>query len=535
MKCKDATRSFGSVGSLLTVLLMLLISAGAAYACPEHGSKVVYRTRSASPYTGTTLITYGGRAVSGRCSESSYNSYIPSIVKYLAMRGNYGNTPTYVALRSVNYDYPMSRTRYVTVRNNDLDYAPRYVAVRHQPAYVDSGMSYVVVRNAPRIKYVAVRDYSMDNVDYGYAPTRYVAEPRSPVYDTGMRYVAVSNINSGYYNSPARYVAVRNTGCGCAMSNFEDAETLSPRHVVVKADYLAGTQEVVYPDTSYNDTAYLAEPGTSNVAYNVGYFHNNGARVAPVSYVDTGRTNFVPTQFDSEIEDQAILDNSDAAYVANNDIEDACLSPVVLRSSPMRTKAVSYVPVNEAKEMVSYVPEPDTEDINTVPVSYVPVKYKHKHAAAISYVPAGNVTYAPPSNLQGSAISYVPAESVDYVDTAGTAACECPASENGLITNTENIANTSTEIVEASNLDTTVVLSGGLTFAGANGYRDGFKDGRHAAKHGEEDLPENWGDFRKATKGYNETFGDKDAYKDVYRDSYVKGFHAGFDSFDDSD
>jgi hypothetical protein len=530
MKCKDATRSFGSVGSLLTVLLMLLVSAGAAYACPEHGSKVAYRTRSASPYMGTTLITYGSPAVSGRCSESSYNSYIPSRAKYVAMRANYGNTPTYI-----NYGYPMSRTRYVTM-NNDFDYAPRYVAVRHQPAYVDSGMSYVVMRNAPRIKYVAVRDYDMDNADYGYTPTRYVVEHRNPVYDTGTRYVAVSNINSGYYDNPARYVAVRNTGCGCAMSNLEDVdETISPRHVVVKADDLAGTQEVVYPDTSYNDTAYLAEPGTSNVAYNVGYFHNNGERIAPVSYVDTGRTNFVPTQYDSEIEDQAILDNSDAAYVANDDIEDACLSPVVLRSSPMRTKAVSYVPLNEANEMVSYVPETDTEDINTVPVSYVPVKHKHKHAAAISYVPAANVTYVPASNLQGSAISYVPADSVDYVDTAGTAACECPASENSLVTNTNDIADTSTEIVEASNLDTTVVLSGGLTFAGANGYREGFEDGRKAAKHGNAYLPEITGDFLKATKGYKDTFGDKEAYRDAFRDSYLKGYRAGFDSYIDSD
>ena len=46
---------------------------------------------------------------------------------------------------------------------------------------------------------------------------------------------------------------------------------------------LAGTQEVVYPDTSYNDTAYVAEPSTSNVGYNVGYFHNNGVKIVPVS------------------------------------------------------------------------------------------------------------------------------------------------------------------------------------------------------------------------------------------------------------
>jgi len=428
-------------------------------------------------------------------------------VKYVAVRGNgyYSNVPTYVAAQNVNSYYPMSRTRYIAVRNDDVAYTPRYVAVSRQPAYVDTGMSYAVVRNAPHTKYVAVRDMDMDYGNYGYAPTQ---------YDTGTRYVAVRNISSGYYERPAPYVAVRNAnaGCGCAVSSLEDTETFSPRHVVVKHDYLAGQQEVVYPDTSYGNTAYVAVPSENFDRTNVSY-----DSYQPTSYVDTGRMNYIPANYDSDIDDQAILDTSDAAYVAADDIEDACLSPVALRASPIvvKTKAVGYVPVNRAAKMVSYVPVSNIEDIDTAPVSYVPVE---------------NIKYVPVEKMQDRTVSYVPASSFNYIDTAGTAACACPTSENSVITNTENIADTSA-MVEDTDSESTVVVSDTLTVAGANGYRDGFKDGKHAAKHGNEYLPEGSGDFLKATKGYDdEIFADKEAYKEAYRDSYLKGYRAGFDS-----
>jgi len=44
MKLIDATRSFGSVGILLPLILIFLISADAAYACPGTQTRVVYRT-----------------------------------------------------------------------------------------------------------------------------------------------------------------------------------------------------------------------------------------------------------------------------------------------------------------------------------------------------------------------------------------------------------------------------------------------------------------------------------------------------------
>ena len=38
------------------------------------------------------------------------------------------------------------------------------------------------------------------------------------------------------------------------------------------------------------------------------------------------------------------------------------------------------------------------------------------------------------------------------------------------------------------------------------------------------------GDFKKATEGYEDEFGDKDVYKDAYRSSYLAGYRAGFES-----
>ena len=67
-------------------------------------------------------------------------------------------------------------------------------------------------------------------------------------------------------------------------------------------------------------------------------------------------------------------------------------------------------------------------------------------------------------------------------------------------------------------------------FAGGFGYRDGFKDGQEAALEGDLYHPENSGDHKKATEGYEDEFGDKDIYKDSYRTSYLAGYRAGFAS-----
>lgn len=552
MKLKDATRSIGSVGSLLTILVILLISAGAAYACPEHSSKVVYRTYYGSEPVRTTVVSYGSP-----CTTSMYS---PHKVKYVAVRGNgyYSNAPRYAAYE--NY-VPMSGTRTVAVRTGNYDYAPQYVVVRRQPAYVENGMSYVAMRNnyVPRTKYVAVRNVDVD--DYDYAP-QYVAARRAPVYQTRLLPVPGDDMR------PIGYIPISQRGCGCAVSSLNDVETLSPRRLVVNSDYIDGTQDVVYKSPDYDD-AYVTLPSTMH-AYNVGYFHNNGDRIVPVDNMgtmETGRVIYSPTSYDSDFKDQAILDTSGTTFVSANDVEDACLSPVHVRPVAMRTRAVSYVPISDVDEyaslsrseptyvaanntaprvryvsvadddddlvnadtayvavndvndcscttgnqVVSYIPEDQTEYMHAAPVSY-------RHSGGITYALANHVTYVPAENVDRT-VSYVSADSVDDVDTADTNACDCPVttSDNVVVTEPAQIADTSTEIVESGYLATG--MSSTQTLASATGYRDGFEKGKDAAEHGNEYSPENSDRFLKATHGYKDDFGDKSVYRDAYRDS----------------
>jgi len=440
--------------------------------------------------------------------------------------GYYTGTPTYVAVQQ------MPRTRYVAVRNYDYDnYVPQYVAVRRQPAYVDMNSKYALMRNNyVRTRYVAVRDRDMGN--YDYAPTQYVAVRHAPE----TRFVTVRNMDSSYdygmssvgyipvrYSAqdtrPIGYVPIRNSGCGCATSDLQGYETMSPRHVVVKSDYLDETQDVIYPDVSYEDTAYVSMPENTNVVYNVGHFHNNGTRVIPVSYVDSGNVSYVPASYDNDndFDDQAILDTSDVTYVAAGGVRDACLSPV------------SYVTTDgiKAYDSGTYVPVSNVAYMRAEPVSYVPIE---------------NVSYVPAKRTHTRSVSYVPAESVDYVDTADTRVCECPVSENrnvGNIYRTDQVADTSAEVEDnVSDVTAYTVANSTMTDAQAaseNGYRDGFEDGKQAALNGNEYRPANSSDFQEADDGYDRSFGSKDAYGHTYRASYLKGYNAGFDAAVSSD
>ena len=133
MPSKDATSNFGRIGFFLPFILIFLIAADAAIACPDNTSRIVYRTGAVNTRTGyamaPTVITYRGPASSRLCGDSVYKT---RRVKYVAMRdsGYYTDSPTrYVAVRrSSNSYYPMRSSRYVAVRNVDYDDAPRYVA-----------------------------------------------------------------------------------------------------------------------------------------------------------------------------------------------------------------------------------------------------------------------------------------------------------------------------------------------------------------------------------------------------------------------
>jgi len=440
----------------------------------------------------------------------------------MSSNGYYNAAPTYVAARQ------MPGTRYVAVRNYDYNnYSPEYVAVRRQPAYVEMEPKYAMMRNnyVPT-RYIAVRDRNMG--DYDYAPVQYVAVRRAPE----TQYVAVRNIDSGYamrsvgyipvpssdYDSrPVGYIPIHSSGCGCAGSNEEAFETVAPRHVVVRSDDIDGTEDVIYQNANYEDDAYTTLPSDTNV-YNVGRFHNNGENVVPVSYVNTGSVSYLRGNYDSDFDDQATLDTSNVTYVAANDIEDACLGRVAVRTMPMHSRTVRYVSDDDAGDYDS--------------VSYVPVS-----DVGYTSVPIENVTYVRTYKTHPQTVSYVPAEDADYVNTADTGTCECPTTAHSFVTDshmTDQVADTSA-IVEDNDNDLTYVANDMQSVAGRNGYNDGFENGKQAALNGKKYKPANSSDFQDADNGYDGSFGSKDAYANTYRDSYLRGYRAGFDSMNGSD
>jgi hypothetical protein len=580
MKLKDATSGFGSVGFLLSILLTFLVYADAAYACPGHESRVVYRTVTNRniPTMRTTVISYGGPANYAPCD----NSYNTRRVKYVAApaRSYYGVAPGYVAVQNVNGYYPVNRTRYVAVRNVEMMDAPRYVAVRRQPAYVNSGAGYVVIsNNVPNTRYVAVRDMDMDDLYYDHSPRHRVVS-NYPVYDTGTRYVAVRNSDydmggryaavRDYDNLAARYVTVRNSnaGCTCAAAGEDELGTLS-RHVVLRTDDLAGTQEVVYPDQdqNYDDTAYVVQPSSRFVAYeNAGFAEHRGLTLVPDDYAGTASDVYIRMKDDSENYDQAIPDTRDVTYVASNGVADACLSPVAHRASPviLSRTAVSYAPVEEVdydnalrgSPTIYVVADNSASETNYVPVGDADTGYSlasdvnnscscpvvsdtfdsDADSQNISYYPVsrergvnvGTVSYEPLRR-----VSYVPVDNnVDYEPVADTSACECPVSEN-IVTAPDGVTTDYAGMVDNTESAVATDVNNTEDMAASNGYRDGFEDGKNAAVNGNDYRPEDSAALR-SSNGYDEKYGHETVYADAYRDKYLEGYRAGFSSITDN-
>jgi len=492
MKLKDATRFLGSVGTLLPLVLIFLI-ADAAYACPGTQSRVVYRTRtvnSRSMPVATTLITYGGP--NARCGGSDSMSARRN-VRYVAVRSDRDYSPQYVAVRNVVSYRPVRQARYVAVRNADLDDAGRIVAVSQYRTNDGVGTRYAAVRSGYRTGNGIIGYLDVDN-----STPRYVAVRTMPVYER--RYVAVRDMDDDDYVIPQRrYVAVRNVDsnctCGAALQGrLDQVETVRPRHVVVKTDELAGTQEVIVPNTSYDDnTAYVAVPSGSvnrtSVGYiNAAYLDDNDEAIIPAGYTESPcmssaalsncsgdltavRTvKYVPAYDDNDLDDQAILDTDDATYVADNDIADACLKPeAYFEASPERTttQVVNYVPASYVDEDASLSGSGTTYlavDDSAPAVTYVPVAYDDDSdvdsdsiyvsnddvgnscscpvavntmdddvdLAAVNYVPANEV-----ENLNASYVSYRPVESASDSTTANGS--YVPVAETHVLT-TEPIA-----------------------------------------------------------------------------------------------
>jgi len=233
----------------------------------------------------------------------------------------------------------------------------------------------------------------MDDLYYDHSPRHRVVS-NCPVYDTGTRYVAVRNSDydmggryaavRDYDNLAARYVTVRNSnaGCTCAATGEDELGTLS-RHVVLRTDDLAGTQEVVYPDQdqNYENAAYVVQPSSKYVAYeDAGFAEHRGLTVVPEGYANTANDVYIRLNYNSENNDQAILDTGGVTYVASNGVADACLSPVAHRASP----------VTLSRRAFSYAPVEDVDYDNTLRGSPTVYVVADNSASETNYVPVVN-------------------------------------------------------------------------------------------------------------------------------------------------
>lgn len=537
---RDATRHFGSVG-LLIPLILIFIAADSAYACPGNKTKAGYRIKTANTRTvshmAPIVISYGGPA---RCVNNVYGT---RQARYIAVRGN---GKKFVAVRNGSGFNKVRRTRYIALRDASFDDAPRYVAVRRNPVYLDNdGTRYIAVRKqAPRIRYMAVRSIDAD----GDAP-RYVAVRRVP---------AVRYVDNG---DRTKYVAVRNirNACACPVSlrsGLDDVETPSKRHVVIKTDDLAGTQEVVFDsrgsdntlaldtesadnaavlqEVSYDDASVLQTKSDADIELlsdNGDRFVDSDATYSDANYVTAAgdMNSYAPVTYVNDVDDQALLDGDGVTYVAAGNIEDACLRPV---TSP---ETVSYIPAEyvdsdsvmegDATHIVTEVAAPEIE--------YVPVVEDNSLDAETTYVAAGSIDedcLRTCGDVDADTVSYVPVEDVEDMNDVETVSYVPVDSVDNVDAEPVYVADDSSVLVGENDGDLVADLSNTQQIAGSFGYRDGFEDGQDAVLERDAYHPENSGDYQKATNGYEDTFDDKDVYKGGYRNSYLEGYRAGFNS-----
>ena len=418
MASKDVTSVFGSTRFVLPLILIFFIGAGSAIACPKHKSTAAHRTKSLNTrtvsYLTPVVITYGGRCADTRFGTRRVkhvsvrdNGYYEGGTRYVAVRRSVPRT-RYVAVRD-DVDYvPTRRVRYV-VRDDDYDYAPRYVAVRRKPVYIESGTRYVAVRNyAPKARLVAVHHRDIGDVSY-------VATQRVPVVDDYFDRVRTTRAVAVSYVPRTGYVTVRDRETGCARvvtcrSSFDDVETTSmrrivyrdrapyisdTRHVVVKSDFIDGTEEVVYSRPNYDDSAYLdlpdaGVPVTSDVSYNdmddVGFDHH------------------------------AAMYN-DATYVTDDDIDAECLPEALIDTShDVATRSVSYIPVHGEDDLIggddaAYV----ADDVSALPIRYVSAVDDSDRVDTDTMYVSDDEAICPDDDADYDAVSFIPAPNVDHV------------------------------------------------------------------------------------------------------------------------
>jgi hypothetical protein len=507
-------------------------------------------------------------------SDNGY--YRTNQTRYVSVRNiDRHESPRYVAVRRQRPVYVDSGVRYVAVRRAEprVRYVPisefeddgyddeiRYVKTRR---HYDSGTRYVAVRGgdayyeAPRTRYVAVRS----NINTGCSRPVALRSCLGDVETTSVRRVVVRN---DVYANRTNYVAVRDNLAYADDEDFDpsdgDSDVTVSGEIDDDAEYFVqptrSANRVKYVDSGYADdvdsdgAVYLMSNQTGNPCVRQVAVRNCPETIrsrtisyAPVSY------------YDDEIEQQAYLDGGEAAYVAVGRIEDACLSTVGARRSPAiaSTRSVSYVPADDVDDY-AFLSGSDAEYFETdsaaPAVRYVAVDEGRDYvveADEVEYIEPETVSYVPVGNrVGGTAVRYISADDAEYVDVdragympaAGSydveatyiAADDCPELVGSVVAEPVYVSEASTVLVEDGDPELVAGLRGTQTIAGSYGFRDGFEDGREAALERDEFHPENSGDFRKATEGYEDEYGDKDVYKAAYRNTYLQGYAEGFES-----
>ncbi|HEX6126548.1 MAG TPA: hypothetical protein VFZ23_14335 [Pyrinomonadaceae bacterium] len=507
--------------------------------------------------------------------------------RYVAVRNiDIDDEPGYVAVRTV-----APRTRYVAVRNINSG-CTRAIALRSCLDKIETTSTRrVVLRDddgySTRTKHVVVRDEIDDDV-YLHGDRDDVSVLRDDIDDD--EYIEVAGKTPKYVEYRDATYSNGNSATYIAANDFEDT---CLRNVAVRTCHpdALSTRTIsyeVFDDDDLDDQAFFHDDGATYIAVEDmedACLPRRVVSTSPATFVTSRAVRSVPAVY---VDDDASLDGSGPPYIATKDavpwpryvaldddrvfddldptwvaeVEDTCVRQGAFCNvvDDVAAGTVNFVPVNDFEktytETVSYVPADGIENIDARTVSFIPVHDTNVTTVryipvddidveTVSYVPVDDidvetvryvpvddidvetVSYLPVNNTSVKTVSYVP---VDSVDTRYVAADECPVLVSSVDAEPVYVANASTVLVEEVDNDLVAGLRGTQRIAGGFGYRDGFEDGQEAALEGDLYHPENSGDYKKATEGYEDEFGDKDVYKDAYRSSYLDGYRAGFES-----
>jgi len=346
------------------------------------------------------------------------------------------------------------------------------------------------------------------------------------------------------YAANTKYVAARDEIEGddydrddVVYDRDDDVDQVSASSYDVDDDVYVAPPAATVSSTNYidDDDAYLTASEVESP-----YERQVAVRTYPETY-STRTISYAPvSQFNNDIDDQAILDGDGATYIAAGDIEDACLRPTAVYEEPVAvsTRDVRYVPVDDVDDYAfhggsatTYV---EVRQPVAAPVAYMPVEQD------VSYVEAADTTYVEPAEVEyveAEAVSSAPVRQVEYVDsmpvsyvsdeTMYIAEDDCVAMG---VAEARPVYVAEPSIVMVEEADSSALLGLSPTvhrIARTLGFNEGYEDGLDDAQDGDDYEPSDGG-----AQGYKRDYGDKAVYRGVYRSAYLEGYQAGYKALD---